>query len=125
MKKEKVLSILLATSILMTPMTSFAHSHRSHRRSPKKRHHTTATYYRCGGKAPHLHTNGCPYTKTNHRHNTNKRVQTKLNSLGHNCGRPDGVMGRNTKNAIKKFQRSKGLKADGVLGRATLKALGI
>jgi peptidoglycan hydrolase-like protein with peptidoglycan-binding domain len=37
----------------------------------------------------------------------------------------DGVMGPKTRRAIKRFQKRSGLKADGVVGPATLKALGL
>ena len=37
----------------------------------------------------------------------------------------DGVMGPKTKKAIKRFQKAHGLKADGVAGPATLQALGL
>ncbi|MBP7242009.1 peptidoglycan-binding domain-containing protein [Amaricoccus sp.] len=43
----------------------------------------------------------------------------RLHKLGFNPGDVDGVRGRQTINAIKRFQESKGLVADGVVGRAT------
>lgn len=55
----------------------------------------------------------------------NKAVQQKLKELGFYTGKVDGVYGAGTRSAVIQFQRSKGLTADGVVGNATLKALGI
>lgn len=56
---------------------------------------------------------------------TVKQVQQKLKDLGYYSGSVDGIFGTNTKNAVMKFQKAKGLTADGVAGSATLSALGI
>lgn len=48
-----------------------------------------------------------------------KRLQEKLIELGYLKGDADGAYGRQTYNAVKKFQYYNGLKADGVAGRAT------
>jgi peptidoglycan hydrolase-like protein with peptidoglycan-binding domain len=48
-----------------------------------------------------------------------KRLQEKLIELGYLKGTADGAYGRQTYNAVKKFQYYNGLKADGVAGRAT------
>lgn len=53
------------------------------------------------------------------------KVQERLNKLGYSCGKPDGKMGTKTKSALKAFQKDRGLKADGVIGPQTLKALGL
>ena len=45
-----------------------------------------------------------------------KQLQEKLNKLGYNCGEADGEYGRNTRDAIIKFQTQKGLEADGEFG---------
>jgi membrane-bound lytic murein transglycosylase B len=42
-----------------------------------------------------------------------KELQTALNKLGYNAGAVDGVIGRGTRGALQKFQRDKGLVADG------------
>ena len=42
-------------------------------------------------------------------------VQRRLNSMGYNCGIADGIAGNNTMNAIKAFQKAKGL-GQGYLG---------
>lgn len=54
-----------------------------------------------------------------------KQLQQKLNSAGFNCGTVDGIFGTNTYNAVKKFQKSKGLTVDGIVGTQTAKALGL
>jgi len=50
-------------------------------------------------------------------------VQEKLNKLGFDCGKADGITGPKTRAAIKAFQESKGLAADGMCGDQTLAAL--
>jgi peptidoglycan hydrolase-like protein with peptidoglycan-binding domain len=52
-----------------------------------------------------------------------KDIQAALKDLGYYTGTVDGVSGSNTENAIKKFQRSKKLTADGVVGPVTAKLL--
>lgn len=52
-----------------------------------------------------------------------KALQTKLKELGFYTGSIDGVYGNGTRNAVKSFQRKKGLSADGVAGAKTLAAL--
>lgn len=102
-------------------------------------------HYHCGGYPAHLHENGvCPYTSaadnpdstgsvsknTGSSSDSNtadrktvRKVQKKLNELGYSCGTPDGIMGSKTKRALKNFQKDNGLKADGIIGKKTLKAL--
>lgn len=48
-----------------------------------------------------------------------KNLQTKLNLIA------DGIFGRLTEEAVRDFQRSKGLTADGIVGPKTWAALGI
>lgn len=50
-------------------------------------------------------------------------LQTRLRSLGFDPGPLDGAPGPRTAEAIKAFQRSRGLAADGIVGRATEAAL--
>lgn len=52
-------------------------------------------------------------------------IQTKLKSWGYYSGAVDGVFGSGTEAAVKRFQQSNGLTADGKAGPATLKAMGI
>lgn len=53
------------------------------------------------------------------------QVQTKLKNWGYYNGAVDGVFGSGTKNAVIAFQQKNGLTADGIVGSATLAALGI
>ncbi len=48
-----------------------------------------------------------------------KWVQWHLNAKGYNCGKIDGVCGKNTTKAISHLQQDKGLKVDGVCGKNT------
>ena len=40
-------------------------------------------------------------------------IQSRLNELGYDAGKPDGVMGPNTRAALRAFQQASGLVADG------------
>ncbi|HVY88892.1 MAG TPA: lytic murein transglycosylase [Hyphomonadaceae bacterium] len=42
-----------------------------------------------------------------------KQLQTSLNKLGYSAGAVDGIIGRGTRGALQKFQKDKGLVADG------------
>lgn len=53
------------------------------------------------------------------------QIQKKLAAWGYYDGEIDGVFGSRTEAAVKHFQRKNGLTADGVVGSATLRALGI
>lgn len=48
-----------------------------------------------------------------------KKVQNRLNALGHSSGTADGYFGQNTKDATKRFQKAEGLGIDGSVGPAT------
>ena len=52
-------------------------------------------------------------------------IQTKLKNWGYYDGAVDGVFGSQTTQAVKYFQRKNGLTPDGIVGPATLKALGM
>src|SRR5437588_5840884 len=52
-----------------------------------------------------------------------KDLQQKLNDLGFDPNGIDGNFGPGTKTAVIAFQQSKGLRADGVVGPATMAAL--
>lgn len=43
-------------------------------------------------------------------------LQTRLNNLGFDAGKPDGVFGPDTQRAVTEFQRNRGLAEDGVAG---------
>jgi len=46
-------------------------------------------------------------------------VQSKLNSVGYNCGAVDGYYGNLTYNAVVSFQRNNSLDVDGIVGQNT------
>ena len=52
----------------------------------------------------------------------NKQIQQKLVDAGYNI-KVDGIIGPQTKKAIKAFQKEKGLKVDGIVGKNTTAAL--
>lgn len=54
-----------------------------------------------------------------------KALQLRLVNLGFPCGLVDGIFGRGTEFAVRRFQSLHGLTADGVAGPATKRALGI
>ena len=54
-----------------------------------------------------------------------RTIQTKLKNWGYYTGQVDGIYGSATVEAVKYFQRSNGLTADGVAGPATLEKLGM
>lgn len=53
-----------------------------------------------------------------------KQLQMLLNANEFNCGSADSVFGSNTLKAVKKCQKAHKLKADGIAGKNTIKALG-
>jgi N-acetylmuramoyl-L-alanine amidase len=54
-----------------------------------------------------------------------RRIQSKLRQLGYYKGAVDGIYGTMTRSAVKAFQRSCGLTADGIAGPKTLLYLGL
>lgn len=54
-----------------------------------------------------------------------KRIQEKLKRWGYYSGSIDGIYGSGTEAAVKRFQKSNGLTADGIAGKRTLEAMGI
>ncbi len=63
--------------------------------------------------------------KTGSRGSEVKEVQRRLKQWGYYNGSVDGVFGAGTKKAVIAFQKKNGLTADGVVGKATYKALGM
>ena len=54
-----------------------------------------------------------------------KMLQSKLKRWGYYNGNVDGIFGSGTAQAVKYFQKKNGLTADGIVGEATAKALGL
>ena len=52
-----------------------------------------------------------------------RELQTKLNSLGYDCGKVDGIFGTKTLTAVKRFQQAYNLAVDGIVGKNTFKKL--
>ena len=63
--------------------------------------------------------------KQGSRGETVRLIQTKLKRWGYYKGSIDGIFGSQTLKAVRYFQSRNGLKVDGIVGPATLKALGI
>lgn len=54
-----------------------------------------------------------------------REVQSRLKKWGYYDGTVDGVFGTGTQDAVKAFQRKYGLTADGIIGEATARKIGI
>jgi peptidoglycan hydrolase-like protein with peptidoglycan-binding domain len=50
-------------------------------------------------------------------------AQDDLNTLGYTTGGLDGIFGSRTREAVKKYQTSRGLQSDGVIGCNTWRSL--
>lgn len=60
----------------------------------------------------------CITVKRGARGNITRLIQERLNSVGFHIS-TDGIFGGGTENAVKVFQRNRGLSADGIVGRNT------
>ena len=60
----------------------------------------------------------CVTVKRGAKGNITKLIQERLNSVGFHIS-TDGIFGGGTENAVKVFQRNRGLSADGIVGRNT------
>ncbi len=142
--RKRIISMFLILILLAFNVPTFSHSGKTDssggHKDNKNKSGLGSYHYHCGGNPAHLHKNGeCPYStkKTSTTSKTTsttaskvdkatiKAIQTKLNSLGYKCGTPDGIMGNQTKEAIKKYQKDKGLKVDGQIKPQLKKALGL
>lgn len=56
---------------------------------------------------------------------TVRKIQQRLSSWGYYSGSVDGIYGSRTEAAVRRFQRTNGLTADGIAGPATLAAIGL
>ena len=52
-----------------------------------------------------------------------KEIQTQLNALGYDVGKPDGIAGSKTRGALRDFQTKHKIPADGFASVAMLKSL--
>ncbi len=68
-------------------------------------------------------TNITPKARSSQGSERTKEIQICLQNAGFYKGNIDGIKGRNTKKAIKEFQKANGLRADGIVGRKTWEAL--
>lgn len=60
----------------------------------------------------------CPTVRKGARGNITRLIQKRLNSVGFNLS-TDGIFGSGTHNAVKVFQKNRGLGQDGIVGRNT------
>ena len=72
-----------------------------------------------------LETNVIALSRYGSRGSEVSQIQTKLKRWGYYSGNVDGIYGSQTLSAVKYFQRTNGLTADGIAGTQTLKAMGI
>ena len=54
-----------------------------------------------------------------------RELQHTLKEQGYDPGQIDGIFGKKTERAVKRFQKASGLKADGIAGKRTFFALGL
>lgn len=66
---------------------------------------------------------GCPTVRQGAKGGITKLLQEKLNALGYDCGTADGIFGARTTSAVKRFQSSKSLSVDGIVGKNTWRKL--
>ena len=66
---------------------------------------------------------GCPVLKKGSQGNITKLLQEKLVKLGYNTNGVDGIFGSGTYSAVREFQKTRGLSADGIVGQNTWRKL--
>lgn len=142
MKNLKRLLIACICFIIILPSSmTYAHSGRTDssggHRDNKNASGLGYYHYHCGGNPPHLHSNGtCPYSPAAavqttkkvskyYRTATVKRVRKKLNNKGCKCGKADGIYGKDTKKAIRKYQKKMKIRVNGKINNTLLKKLKI
>jgi len=72
---------------------------------------------------PACPTGGYPVIRRGSRGNYVCIAQDDLNTLGYKTGGLDGVFGEQTENAVRRYQQSRGLSADGIIGCNTWRSL--
>ncbi|WP_150113778.1 peptidoglycan-binding domain-containing protein [Colwellia psychrerythraea] len=65
-----------------------------------------------------------PSDRTQWPENLIRAVQKKLNTMGFDAGTADGIIGPNTRRAIRNFQQDTGMEVDGQISSTLLKKLG-
>ncbi len=83
---------------------------------PKTWQQIVEASYQLGDRTLYLHS---PFLKGD----DINRLQKNLNSMGFNIGLVDSVFGPRTEEAVREFQKSTGIQADGIVGPSTIKAL--
>ena len=73
--------------------------------------------------SPACSSGGFPLIRRGSRGNYVCIAQDDLNTLGYRTGGLDGVFGEQTYNAVKRYQSSRGLSADGIIGCNTWRSL--
>ena len=66
---------------------------------------------------------GCPTLKKGAQGNITKLLQEKLVKLGYSTNGVDGIFGSGTYSAVREFQKTRGLSADGIVGQNTWRKL--
>ena len=66
---------------------------------------------------------GCPLMRKGAQGNITKLLQEKLVKLGYNTNGVDGIFGSGTYSAVREFQKTRGLSADGIVGQNTWRKL--
>lgn len=66
---------------------------------------------------------GCPVLKKGAKGNITKLLQEKLVKLGYSTNGVDGIFGSGTYSAVREFQKTRGLSADGIVGQNTWRKL--
>ncbi|GHF10748.1 N-acetylmuramoyl-L-alanine amidase [Amycolatopsis deserti] len=83
-----------------------------------------ATYHVLRGATFHLGSRPLAYLISSPVHGDDVfALQDRLTELGYDAGRPDGMFGPKTEQALRSFQRDYGLVIDGICGPATVRAL--
>ena len=76
-----------------------------------------------GSGTPACSTGGYPQIKRGSISNYVLIAQDDLNTLGYRTGGLDGIFGSATQNAVRRYQSSAGLSADGIVGCNTWRSL--
>lgn len=121
---KKILATLVLSLFLLSSLAT-AHPGRTDANGGHYNRKTGEYHYHNGGKGSGSGNTGGSGQRQNKDVVDIKRVQERLNELGYDCGTPDGIKGPRTIEAIKSFQRSKGLEPDGIVGPKTKEALGL